>query len=482
MLFFLRDDNRNLKRINDLCLVLALAVNMMMFEGLEVLSGSVGGGSFTGRRLKGHGGGGAAHNPAHDAQTGNMAVADSAISGVHYPNEGWKFAVRGAGWLYFALSMSSLWLNCLTYFPVDYQKALEDSKECRPRYLETAGTILLVLALVLALWFLKVPVVLPAGIALLCLRQLGTIWGHERRRCPRNGVAESLRAFHLSANRALVSRQIVLGFVCLAGVLQAEYFYTFLLLDVVNFSGKLQNVVKAVSNPLESLVLTSMLGTLVMYGYASYGYFFLRFDFEDDDRRLFCETFTDCIIYTVNTGLRQEGGMGMGLMQHPDSYGMRNDHLEVGRFIYDLSFFVLITTLFLNLLFGIIVDTFGSLRLETQSRETTMRNTAFVSCLERNQLDKSLSALGLANGFEWLEAVGQNKWSYMKFILHLRRKDPLTYTGPETAIMELVNNEDISWMPNSTCAMLQQEERRLHQEEAEQAAAAQQRAEEEDEE
>ena len=32
------------------------------------------------------------------------------------------------------------------------------------------------------------------------------------------------------------------------------------------------------------------------------------------------------------------------------------------RFVYDISFFSLITIIFLNIIFGIIIDTFGGLR------------------------------------------------------------------------------------------------------------------------
>jgi len=450
---------------------LAMAINMMFFDGLEVRSDTTKATATatTGRRLRHIGG-------PKDHRTGNTRIFSAPIAGIDYPNlanPGWKLAVRSAAWFYLALILCSLAMNCLTYTPVDYQKALEDSRESNPRYLETAGIFLLAALLVAPLLFLRVPVLLPLGMAVLFLRQLGSIWHRERRRCPRNRMAEALWACHLSSNRTQVSRQLVLGLLCLAGKLEVEYFYTFLLLDVVNFSEKLHNVVKAVTNPLESLLLTSLLGVLVLYGYSSYGYFFLRPDFESKPGHPSCATFADCTVFTMNTGLRHEGGIGFGLQERPED---RDDHLQVSRFIYDLSFFVLITTLFLNLLFGIIVDTFGSLRMESQSRENNLRNTAFVSCLDRSQLDKSLSALGRNSGFDWLEAGGQNKWSYMKFILYLKKKDPLNYTGPETAVVRLVNNEDISWMPNSTCAVLQQEERR-HQRQLQRQQAAEEAAE-----
>lgn len=48
------------------------------------------------------------------------------------------------------------------------------------------------------------------------------------------------------------------------------------------------------------------------------------------------------------------------------------------RVIYDLLFFFIIIVIVLNLIFGVIIDTFADLRSEKQQKETDLKNTCFI--------------------------------------------------------------------------------------------------------
>ena len=65
-------------------------------------------------------------------------------------------------------------------------------------------------------------------------------------------------------------------------------------------------------------------------------------------------------LYFTLLGLRNGGGISetMRIM----SYESKNLGRYYVRLVYDLSFFSLITIIFLNIIFGIIIDTFGGLR------------------------------------------------------------------------------------------------------------------------
>lgn len=55
------------------------------------------------------------------------------------------------------------------------------------------------------------------------------------------------------------------------------------------------------------------------------------------------------------------------------------------RIIYDLSFFVVLIIIVLNLIFGVIIDTFGDLRGEKNEKEDILKNTCFICGLERGK-------------------------------------------------------------------------------------------------
>lgn len=54
------------------------------------------------------------------------------------------------------------------------------------------------------------------------------------------------------------------------------------------------------------------------------------------------------------------------------------ENMFVGRVIYDLLFFFVVIIIVLNLIFGVIIDTFADLRSEKQNKEEVLKNTCFI--------------------------------------------------------------------------------------------------------
>jgi len=186
-------------------------------------------------------------------------------------------------------------------------------------------------------------------------------------------------------------------------------------------------------------------------------------------------------------------------------------------FLFDISFYILIGVVLLNIVFGIILDTFGALRDETQTREDHLNNYCFICNLSNGVLDhaatkinaelehsagpggegkssmsagklmsggaltsgsgRSASAAHLSEvsgafakdkvvydhqkphqGFLQHTAKEHDVWSYIYFIFHINSKDPTTYTGPEQTIRDMLANEDIGWFPIERATLLEKAE------------------------
>lgn len=52
--------------------------------------------------------------------------------------------------------------------------------------------------------------------------------------------------------------------------------------------------------------------------------------------------------------------------------------LFFARVVYDLLFFFIVIIIVLNLIFGVIIDTFADLRSEKQQREEILKNSCFI--------------------------------------------------------------------------------------------------------
>ena len=96
-------------------------------------------------------------------------------------------------------------------------------------------------------------------------------------------------------------------------------------------------------------------------------------EIEESVKERACDSLIMCIITTLNQGLRNGGGIG-DVLRSPSS----TEPLFVARVIYDLLFFFVVIIIILNLIFGVIIDTFADLRSEKQQKEEILKNTCFI--------------------------------------------------------------------------------------------------------
>lgn len=109
-----------------------------------------------------------------------------------------------------------------------------------------------------------------------------------------------------------------------------------------------------------------------------------------------------------------------------------NENLFTARVIYDLLFFFIVIIIVLNLIFGVIIDTFADLRSEKQQKELILKNTCFICGINRSAFDnKTIS-------FEEHIRNEHNMWHYLFFIVLIKVKDSTEFTGPESFVNEMV--------------------------------------------
>lgn len=155
-----------------------------------------------------------------------------------------------------------------------------------------------------------------------------------------------------------------------------------------------------------------------------------------DKKENACSSLLMCIVTTLNHGLRSGGGIGDILQPHST-----NENYFVPRVIYDLLFFFIVIIIVLNLIFGVIIDTFADLRSEKQNSEEILKNSCFICGLKRASFDNK------AVNFEDHIKREHNMWHYLYFYVQVNVKDPTEFTGPESYVYTLVREKDLNWFP-----------------------------------
>ena len=97
---------------------------------------------------------------------------------------------------------------------------------------------------------------------------------------------------------------------------------------------------------------------MYIYSFVAFTYFPNDFNHdEDSDFKNYCDSLWNCFVSTVYNGIRAGGGIGEAL----GHLNRESDHYWL-RVFFDLSFFLVVIICLLNIVFGIIIDTFADLR------------------------------------------------------------------------------------------------------------------------
>lgn len=110
--------------------------------------------------------------------------------------------------------------------------------------------------------------------------------------------------------------------------------------------------------------MTGVLGLVIIFIYGMIGFYSeeVRTTMETLELEVpICDTPLMCFIYVLNLGLRSGGGVGEPLIS-PDPTDNLNTY--TARVFFDLTFFIIIILIWMNIIFGIIIDTFAALRDE----------------------------------------------------------------------------------------------------------------------
>lgn len=239
-----------------------------------------------------------------------------------------------------------------------------------------------------------------------------------------------------------------------------QWMYPILLLDIMNKIKILSNVIDAIWINKFQLLATALLLMVVIYIYSYFGFLAFQSSFEhptaanpedEFDAHLYCESLWDCFLSTLNHGIRSGGGLGDVLKKLEKG---KNDYWA--RYVFDLSFFIVVIILLLNLVFGIIIDAFADMREQSKVQTEDIKNKCFICGKDRTEFE-------VANK-NWFEHIGKehNLYAYLYFLVYVIEKPKEKCTGLEKYVREKLAEDDITFFPiNRSLALEEKEEMKL---------------------
>lgn len=97
-----------------------------------------------------------------------------------------------------------------------------------------------------------------------------------------------------------------------------------------------------------------------------------------------------------------------------------------------------------NIVSGIIIDTFGSLRQAENERKADIQEKCFICDNLKVTFDRQADQ---GAGFVSHIRLNHYMWNYLFYIAYLKYKPKDQFTGIQTHINNLIEDQDVAWFP-----------------------------------
>ncbi|CAD5113406.1 DgyrCDS2578 [Dimorphilus gyrociliatus] len=223
------------------------------------------------------------------------------------------------------------------------------------------------------------------------------------------------------------------------------YFFSFHLLHVAQFNQMLKRAIKAVTLNGYSMLWVFLFGLVFIYIYALISFAAFR-DLYPGKNGLFCSTMYECAITVLHHGFITGA---YEYLQIPED---KNFTYYIYKVLFDLTFWLIITTIGLNIIFGIIVDTFSELRDNKWQVENDMRSSCFICSKASYDFEHH------GGGFEEHVKKEHNLWAYLFFFIHLDETRWNDYTSIELHVHKSLERETYDFFPLNRALSLRLDE------------------------
>ena len=146
----------------------------------------------------------------------------------------------------------------------------------------------------------------------------------------------------------------------------------------------------------------------------------------------YCRNLLSCWLEMLDEGMRSGDIVDAAF----DTVTMSDGNVYYDRVIYGLVFFLVVGVILFDIVTGIIVDTFASLREELESKLNYHSQTAFISGITETEYKE----IGL--NYDDLCNKEQSHRDYVHFMCYLKLKKATEYNGAESMINALIDRQD----------------------------------------
>ena len=221
----------------------------------------------------------------------------------------------------------------------------------------------------------------------------------------------------------------------LVGIFVHNFFFAFHLIEFIISQPILQYVFRAIVDPIAQLAYTFIFFFILIYFYS----LIIFYNFQEIMPDNSCDSPVICMVFIYSNTFTSGGNLGNFIDEkHENSDG------NMVRYALDISYTIIMVWLVWQMVSGLIVDTFESLRQIREDKEEDMKSKCFICGLDKEKIEKYYPG---KEGFE-KHLKDHSIINYFFYTFYLEDKDPSEYSGLESYIKNQIDKESIQWFPN----------------------------------
>ena len=122
----------------------------------------------------------------------------------------------------------------------------------------------------------------------------------------------------------------------------------------------------------------------MMYVFSLFAYYWLS----ESYTRSYCDSTWKCLLTAIDRSFKYDGGLG-GFLTPSNEVKPNDVTYFMVRFAFDNIYFILLMIIMINIVSGIIIDTFGTLREELNEYNFDLENYCFICGFDKEVIEKS---------------------------------------------------------------------------------------------
>ena len=221
----------------------------------------------------------------------------------------------------------------------------------------------------------------------------------------------------------------------LLGIFVHNFFFGFHLIEFIISQPILQYVFRAIVDPIAQLAYTFIFFFILIYFYS----LIIFYNFQEIMPENSCDSPVICMVFIYSNTFTSGGNLGNFI----DEGGHQNEDGNMVRYALDISYTIIMVWLVWQMVSGLIVDTFESLRGDREEKEDDMKSKCFICGLDKEKIEKYYPG---KEGFE-KHLKDHSIINYFFYTFYLEDKDSSEYSGLESYIKNQIDKESISWFP-----------------------------------